>query len=115
MDRQGLFALGECVATPGAVGLGVDLRAYILRHVAGDFGTCGRYDQTDLTAEEVELGALATSDDAKLNVHAIRYGGRVLSAYETPGGKLWVITDGLDAGGNQSEYTVTTCLLPEDY
>jgi hypothetical protein len=115
MKQKGLFALGECVATPGALGLGVNLAAHILRHVAGDFGTCGRYDQTDLTAEEVELGALATGDSAKLNVHAIRYGGRVLSAYETPGGRLWVITDGLDAGGNKSEYTVTTCLLPIEY
>lgn len=71
--------------------------------------------QTDLTADEVQHGALATADDAKLNVWAIRYGGRVLSAYDTPGGKLWIITDGLDAGGNPTADTVTTCLLPDEY
>lgn len=58
---------------------------------------------------------MATSDDGKLNVYAIRNGGRVLSAYETPSGRLWVITDGLLEGGNGDENTYTTCLLPEEY
>jgi hypothetical protein len=110
-----LFALGMVVATPGALALTPDLRPYIWRHVTGDFGTCGQYDQIELTAEEARAGAWATSDDGKLNVFAIRNGGRVLSAYETPGGRLWVITDGLDAGGNVTEDTVTTALLPDEY
>ena len=110
-----LFALGQTVATPGALGLGVDLGSYIVRHASGDFGTVGRFDQTDLTAREAQEGMFATADDAKLNVYAIRNGGRVLSSYDTPAGRLWVITDGLDAGGNGSEDTVTTCLLPAEY
>ena len=112
---QGLFGLGQTLATPGALDLGVNLQGYILRHVSGDWGTVGRFDQTDLTAEEDARGMFATADDAKLNVVAIRHGGRVLSAYETPKGRLWVITDGLDAGGNSTEDTVTTCLLPSEY
>ncbi len=110
-----LFELGPVVATPGALGLGVDLRPYIRRHVGGDFGNCGQYDQIDLTADEQLRGAFATSDDGKLNVLAIRNGGRVLSVYDTPGGVLWVITDGLEDGGHANENTYTTCLLPEDY
>jgi hypothetical protein len=108
-----LFALGATVATQGALGLGVDLGAYIVRHVTGDFGNAGRYAEIEL--EEDRLGALATADDGKLNVHAIRHGGRILSAYKTPAGVLWVITEGLDAGGKATEDTVTTCLLPGEY
>lgn len=112
---RALFQLGQVVATPGALGLGVDLVAYVRRHVSGDFGTCGRYELIELTAEEARRGALATSDDGKLNVYAIRNGGRVLSAYDTAGGRLWVMTDGLLEGGNGDADTVTTCLLPADY
>ncbi len=110
-----LFELGLVVATPGALALDVDLGAYVRRHVSGDFGKCGKYADIELTAKEARDGALATSDDGKLNVYAIRNGGRVLSAYDTPSGVLWVITDGLDAGGTGTEDTYTTCLLPEDY
>lgn len=109
-----LFALGQTVATPGAIDLGVDLASYIRRHVSGDWGTCGKYDETDLTPDEAQHGAMATADDGKLNVYAIRNGGRVLSAYDTAHGRLWIITDGLDAGGNGTDDTATTCLLPAD-
>jgi hypothetical protein len=110
-----LFDLGHVVATQGALSIVNDFGPYIRRHVTGDWGTCGRYAETDLTANEVRLGCLATDDDAKVNVHAIRYGGRVMSAYNVPGGRLWVITDGLDAGGHATADTVTTCLLPDEY
>lgn len=110
-----LFDLGICLTTPGALGLDVDLSSYIRRHVSGDFGTCGQYDQIDLTAAEQLRGALATADDGKLNVYAIRNGGRVLSAYDTPEGRLWVITDGLLEGGRGGAAIYTTCLLPDEY
>lgn len=115
MNARPLFALGAVVATPGALTLVPDPRPYIRRHVTGDFGTCGNYAELDLTAAEAQEGALATSEDGKLNVYAIRNGGRVLSAYDVPGGRLWVITDGLDAGGNATGDTYTTALLPEEY
>lgn len=110
-----VFAAGPVVATVGAAGLGIDLLAYVKRHLSGDFGSCGQYVKIDLTADEVQHGAMATADDGKLNVHAIRYGGRVLSAYDTPAGRLWIITDGLEPGGNAGEDTYTTCLLPDEY
>ena len=84
---QQRFAAGAVVATPGALGLGLDLLPYVQRHLAGDWGTCGRYEDIDLTADEAVHGALATSDDGKLNIYAIRNGGRVLSAYDTPAGR----------------------------
>lgn len=113
-----LFASGPVVATPGALALGVDLVPYVRRHLCGDWGNCGRYAETDLTADEQRLGALATADDAKLNVWSIRNGGRVLSPYDTAAGRLWVITDGLQEGALASDIpdgTYTTCLLPEEY
>jgi hypothetical protein len=113
MTRQ-LFALGQVAATPGALALVPDVIPYIRRHAAGDFGTCGQYAEIDLTAAEARAGAFATGDDGRLNVHAIRYGGRVLSAYDVPGGRLWVMTDGLEAGGNAGEDTYTTALLPDE-
>ena len=110
-----IMATGPVVATQGAAALDIDLLSYVRRHVAGDWGTCGRYAETDLTAEEARLGALATADDAKVNLWSIRYGGRVLSSYDTAAGTLWIITDGLEAGGTAGEDTYTTCLLPEEY
>ncbi len=112
--ETGIFAAGLTLATPGAWALGVDLAAYVRRHVAGDWGTLGNYAATELTPAEDAGGAGETSDDAKLNLHAIRHGGRVLSAYETPRGRLWVLTDGLAAGGQGRADTLTTCLTPEE-
>jgi len=110
-----VFAAGPVVATVGAAALGLDLGVYVQRHLRGDFGTCGQYAEIDLTADEALNGALATAEDGKLNVCAIRYGGRVLSAYDTPVGVLWILTDGIEPGGNAGEDTYTTCLLPDEY
>lgn len=95
-----LFASGPVLATPGAVRLGVDLREYVHRHMAGHFGTAGSRYEPDI---------------AELNLHAVRCGGRVLSTYETPAGELCVMTDGLAPGGVAGENTYTTALLPEEY
>ena len=115
MRIKQVFASGPVVATQGAAAMGIDLLAYVRRHLSGDWGTCGNYADTDLTAAEQRLGALATADDAKVNLWSIRNGGRVLSAYDTPAGRLWIITDGLEPGGTAGEDTYTTCLLPDEY
>ena len=85
-------SLGRVVATPGALGLasrhGVDLRALLRRHEAGDWGDVG-------------------VSDARANEHACRSGGRLLSAYSTPGGRVWVITE--------ADRSATTVLLPSEY
>jgi len=87
-----LFDLGQVVATPGAVEFGergVDLFELICRHRSGDWG-----------------GGLCEEDKA-LNEAALKDGSRILSAYITPMGKLWIITE--------ADHSSTTILLPEEY
>lgn len=93
----GLFALGRCMATMGAVevlsadGSGNWERngARLLdRHAEGDWG--------DLDA-----------DDCQVNKDALAVGARILSCYETPGGRLYVITE--------ADRAMTTILCPEEY
>ena len=84
--------LGHVVATPGALDVvrahGLDVLALVHRHARGDWG--------------------AVSDhDAQANDHAVAHGARVLSAYETVGGRLWVITE--------ADRSATTVLLPSEY
>jgi len=84
--------LGKVVATPGALKaiteVGANLFDYLARHATGDWG---------------ELCAF----DRRQNEAALRTGERVFSSYETPAGKVWVITE-----ANRS---LTTILLPEEY
>jgi hypothetical protein len=84
-----LFQLGAVVATPGAIDLGVDLLPYLRRHVSGDWGELDEHDrgENDLA---VKLGNL-----------------RILSAYTTPAGKIWIITE--------ADRSATTFLLPDEY
>lgn len=86
------FSLGRVVATPGALALltsiGLSPNVLLRRHVSGDWG--------DLDDE-----------DKAVNEHAVEHGERILSAYETDGGKVWIITE-----WNRS---VTTLLLPSEY
>jgi hypothetical protein len=89
----GLFELGRCVMTPGVEALGVDIRPYLARHVAGDDG---------------ELCAA----DKRTNRQAIKSGARILSAYDVPlddgeTARIWLITE--------SDRSVTTALLPSEY
>ncbi len=90
-----LFALGRLVATPGAIrDFAPALIAELLRrHLAGDWG--------DLDAHDVWA-----------NNQALRTGARLLSAYETPAGRCWVITEATDDSGVRR----STCVLrPRDY
>jgi hypothetical protein len=83
------FKLGQIVATPGALRLGVDLLALLRRHARGDWGDmCG--------------------EDLRANDEALLRGGRLFSGYTLPGGRrLWIITE--------SDRGATTLLLPEEY
>ncbi len=86
------FALGHLVATPAALDLcrehGLDPLAYVRRHVCGDWGT-------------------VCAEDAAANEHAVSRRLRLLSVYDTPGGRLWVITE--------ADRSATTVLSPSDY
>ena len=88
MSRLILFSSGEILATPGALGLGVDLMPYLFRHLTGDWGDVDEFDQ-------------------RQNDLAVKDGSRVLSAYQTPAGKLWLITE--------CDRSATTFLLPDEY
>jgi hypothetical protein len=84
--------LGRVVATPGALktilGAGGDPFCYVARHAAGDWG---------------ELRAF----DHRQNGVALRDGYRIFSPYDTPAGRVWVITE--------ADRSATTNLLPEEY
>ena len=84
------FLLGRVGATPGvldAVSM-EELRSLLRRHAAGDWGDC-------------------TPEDAAQNDRALANGARLLSVYETPGGKVWLITE--------ADRSATTALLPSEY
>ena len=85
-------SLGRVVATPGALEVvrdhGLDVVGLLHRHRAGDWGS-------------------VSDHDAQANDHAVAYGARVLSAYETAGGRLWIITE--------ADRSATTVLLPSEY
>jgi hypothetical protein len=84
--------LGRVVATPGALKLLMESGGrpfdYLARHATGDWG---------------ELCAF----DRRQNEIALRDGNRVLSSYEVPAGRVWIITE--------ADRSVTTILLPEEY
>lgn len=88
-----LFDLGQIVATRSLL---AHLQAHpvttplalVRRHAAGDFG-----DLSDA--------------DRQANLDAIKLGGRVLSAYEVAGERVWVITE--------HDRSVTTVLLTREY
>ena len=89
-----LFSLGQIVATPGALAAlekaGQTPLEFLSRHVRGDWGELDPHDR-----KENELG--------------LKRGFRLLSSYRTGAGdtKVWVITE--------SDRSVTTVLLPEEY
>jgi hypothetical protein len=84
--------LGKVVATPGALKLlseiGEDPFDYLARHAAGDWGNLCAFDR-------------------RQNEIALREGLRVLSSYEVPAGRVWIITE--------ADRSITTILLPEEY
>lgn len=87
-----LNSLGFVMATPAALALlekhGMDPGELLARHQSGDWG--------DLCRE-----------DWKMNDHDLREGGRLFSAYDTPAGRVWIITE--------ADRSVTTILLPHEY
>ena len=86
--------LGHVVATPGALDVvrdyGLDVLTLVHRHAHGDWGDVGRDD--------------ALANDLALDPACPAW---VLSAYETDGGRLWVITE--------ADRSATTVLLPSEY
>ena len=90
--RPVCLPLGHVVATPGALEVvrdhGIDVVGLLHRHRSGDWGAVSEHD-------------------AQANDRAVEGGARVLSAYETTGGRLWIITE--------ADRSATTVLLPSEY
>lgn len=86
------FPLGHVVATPAALELlekcGVNPKQLLARHAYGDWGDLDEFDK-------------------QLNEQAYKDGDRLLSSYNLPAGKVWIITEW--------DRSVTTILLPSDY
>lgn len=82
------FRLGRVYITPGIQSLSINYSAYLARHSMRDWG--------DLCDEDKAANNLALSN-----------GSRILSAYETPKGKIWIITE--------ADWSATTILLPDEY
>jgi hypothetical protein len=84
--------LGKVVATRGALKLlletGEDPFDYLARHATGDWGDLCAFDRHQ-------------------NEIALRTGERIFSCYDTPAGKVWIITE--------ADRSVTTILPPEEY
>lgn len=88
-----LFPLGQLIATPAALATlvvaNVSPHALLARHIRGDWGDLDAHDKQE-------------------NERALEGGGRLLSAYDLPGGEtVWAITE--------ADRSATTLLLPEDY
>ena len=85
------FPLGHVVITTNASNVldGRDINTTLDRHKSGDWGEVGE-------------------SDWKANDNAIKYGGRILSAYTgSAGDKFWIITE--------ADRSATTVLMPDDY
>ena len=91
-NAKPLFALGQVVATPGALDLldetGTDGFVLMHRHQNGDWG-------------------VVPPEDAESNEDALVTGCRILSSYLLGTEKLWIITE--------ADRSVTTLLLPSEY
>ena len=87
------FALGQIVATPGAIDLlertSSDALDFLIRHQQGDWGS-------------------VPPEDAEENLSSIENGCRILSSYYLNATeRLWIITE--------ADRSVTTLLLPDEY
>ena len=93
MSDRPMFALGQLVATPGALAkfeeAGQRPMEFLARHLSGDWGDLGE-------------------EDRQANDDAIAQGARILSAYQLDTGvKIWIITE--------ADRSSTCILLPEEY
>jgi len=91
--RAWRFPLGDLYITKGVLDLierhGVDVAAFIIRHVTGDWGDMDSHDRAH-------------------NDHALLTGARLLSAYRVgETATMWIVTE--------SSRTETTVLLPDEY
>ncbi len=84
------FELGVVVATPAALELvgPLGVHGLLRRHASGDWGDLGAFDR-------------------RQNERALRIGARILSAYETPAGRVWIVTE--------ADRSSTCVLRPEEY
>ncbi|MES2150294.1 MAG: hypothetical protein V4508_10945 [Pseudomonadota bacterium] len=77
-NTEPLFPLGSVNATPGALDLldrhGFNAASLLDRHQFGDFGTI-------------------CAEDAAENMVAIKFGSRILSAFDVGRERLWIITE----------------------
>ena len=88
-----LFALGQVVATPGALTAlqkaEQEPREFLDRHINGDWGT-------------------VSEDDKRENEYSVQHGFRILSAYTTSAGdRIWVVTE--------ADRSATIISLPDEY
>lgn len=91
MAEGQLFKSGQVVVTPGAMNLrvqGISLFTYLKRHLTGDWGDLSERDKEE-------------------NQFSLHRNLRLLSSYNTPLGKLWIITE--------ADRSSTTILLPDEY
>lgn len=108
------FPLDRLTITGGAVAAlaaaGEHAASFLARHVRGDWGENGRFDDIDLADDERRRSWEATEDSGKINKsNVLNRRDRIMSEYQTSRGhRLWIITS-LDGGGG------TTVLLPEEY
>lgn len=89
--KSKLFPMGQIVWTPSInemLASGFNIVPYIVRHAQGDWGDMDLADKKE--------------NDLSVSRHL-----RIMSAYETPAGKIWIITE--------ADRSVTTVLLPEEY
>ena len=84
------FPLGRVVATPGALEAFGHEGCFLLlrRHAGGDWGDLDGHDRRE-------------------NERALKIEARIFSAYETPSGRAWIITE--------ADRSSTCVLLPEEY
>jgi len=92
-EYQPLFALGQVLATPGALAMldkaGQTPFELLARHHGGDWGNL-------------------PDEDVAENELALRIGTRILSSYILANGEqLWIITE--------ADRSATTLLLPQEY
>jgi hypothetical protein len=102
-NRQPRFALGQVVATPGALHLlqqtGTDAMALLMRHVNGDWG--------DICAEDAKENELSIAEGFRvMSVYALTLGDQAASDGDERE-RVWLITE--------ADRSVTTLLLPRDY
>jgi len=108
-----ILRLGCITVTRGAVAALADSRQHVHefleRHAKGDWGRIGQFDETQVTAQEIAMGELATEDSAKQNKIVLKRGrGQVMSSYVTrTAAKLWVLTT-----LGKSE---TAVMVPDEY